>query len=64
MVWDESGHTLAIGSSKGSVTLYSQQNSNEEINRDKTLVLHEVIINLIYKEFSFVKNYTLVSTVQ
>ena len=43
MVFDESGHTLAVGSSKGSVSLFSQLNSEPEFELEKTLVLHEVI---------------------
>ena len=42
LAWDESGQTLAVGSSRGSVTLFSQKSIQEDIKRDKTLVLHEV----------------------
>ena len=52
MVWDESGHTLAISSSKGSVTLFSQQNNSDRINRDKTLVLYEVIYTFLHSHNS------------
>ncbi|KAI6658556.1 E3 ubiquitin-protein ligase HERC1-like [Oopsacas minuta] len=47
MIFDESGHTLALGSSKGSVTIFTQINTNGEYERIKTLVLHESVIQIL-----------------